>query len=278
MLYFTCCVVWKPCNEVEFELEKRHAALCVFGLVRPVFHHIQDRMAFLLVKVMNGLMQPTSGQTMSSREIAELTGKRHDNVMRTIRDLIDGQILTPQIEESNFEHVGNSYKCFLLNKRDSLVVVARLSPEFTAAVVDRWQELEAAQAKPPAQLTTLEILQMAMQAEQGRLQAIAERDHAIATKAQIGSKREATAMATASAASRKVIELQAELGRCKSHATIIAVQNVTGESYKWQPLKKWCKERGLKPIEVVDPRWGIVKSWPAQAWLDVHAVDINMEF
>jgi len=226
---------------------------------------------------MNDLMQPASGQTMSSREIASMCQKEHKNVLRVIRDLIDGQILAAQIEPLKFEYRSQWFDYYELNKRDSLVVVARLSPEFTAAVVDRWQELEAAQAKPPAQLTTLEILQMAMQAEQGRLQAIAERDHAIATKAQIGSKREATAMATASAASRKVNALQAELGRCKSHATIIAVQNVTGESYKWQPLRKWCKERGIKPIEVVDPRWGKVKSWPAQAWLEVHSVDISTE-
>ncbi len=102
---------------------------------------------------MGALTNATPAQTMSSREIAELTGKRHDNVMRTIRDLIGGQILTPQIEESNFKHAGNCYKCFFLNKRDSLVTVARLSPEFTAAVVDRWQELEAKQADPMAALT-----------------------------------------------------------------------------------------------------------------------------
>ena len=33
-------------------------------------------------------------------------------------------------------------------KRDSIVVVAQLSPEFTARLVDRWQELEAQVAKP----------------------------------------------------------------------------------------------------------------------------------
>lgn len=95
---------------------------------------------------MNALMQPA--QMMSSREIADLTGKRHDNVMRTIRDLITDQVLTPQIEESTFEHVGNTYPCFLLAKRDSLVIVARLSPEFTAAVVDRWQALETTVTLP----------------------------------------------------------------------------------------------------------------------------------
>jgi phage antirepressor YoqD-like protein len=79
--------------------------------------------------------------TMTSREIAELTGKRHDNVMRTCRELRASGV-TPQIEESDFSHNGNDYKEFRLSKRDSLVLVARLSPEFTGKVVDRWLELE----------------------------------------------------------------------------------------------------------------------------------------
>jgi phage antirepressor YoqD-like protein len=85
---------------------------------------------------------------MTSREIAELTGKRHDNVMRVCREL-KALAVTPQIEESTFLHSGNSYIEFRLSKRDSLVLVARLSPEFTGRVVDRWIELEAA-VTPPA--------------------------------------------------------------------------------------------------------------------------------
>lgn len=98
--------------------------------------------------------------TMTSREIAELTGKRHDNVMQVIRDLIAGEILTPEIQELTFEHRGNQYRQYGLNKRDSLVLVARLSPEFTAAVVDRWQELEGANQKqlPSNYIEALEAL------------------------------------------------------------------------------------------------------------------------
>ncbi|MGY2573736.1 phage antirepressor KilAC domain-containing protein [Vibrio sp. C8] len=98
--------------------------------------------------------------TMSSREIAELTKKDHKNVLRVIRSLIDGQVLVAQIEPLKFEYRGQLFDYYELGKRDSLVVVARLSPEFTAAVVDRWQELEKkSQVSVPA--TFAEALQLA---------------------------------------------------------------------------------------------------------------------
>ncbi|WP_258172514.1 phage regulatory protein/antirepressor Ant, partial [Haemophilus influenzae] len=86
--------------------------------------------------------------TMSSREIAEITHKEHKNVLRVIRDLIE-QNLVAQIEPLKFEYRNQWFDYYELNKRDTFVVVARLSPEFTAAVVDRWQALENRQ-KPTA--------------------------------------------------------------------------------------------------------------------------------
>ncbi|AYO33150.1 TPA: phage antirepressor KilAC domain-containing protein [Haemophilus influenzae] len=86
--------------------------------------------------------------TMSSREIAEITYKEHKNVLRVIRDLIE-QNLVAQIEPLKFEYRNQWFDYYELNKRDTFVVVARLSPEFTAAVVDRWQALENRQ-KPTA--------------------------------------------------------------------------------------------------------------------------------
>lgn len=85
---------------------------------------------------------------MSSREIAELTRKEHKNVLRVIRDLISGGILDAQIEPLKFEYRGQMFDYFEIGKRDTLVLVARLSPEFTAAVIDRWQELEEKNGKP----------------------------------------------------------------------------------------------------------------------------------
>jgi phage antirepressor YoqD-like protein len=98
----------------------------------------------------------TQSLTMSSREIAELTNKRHDNVLQLVRKLESDGILTPEFQETN--HNGRMIPFATLGKRDSMVLVARLSPEFTAAIVDRWQELESKQA-PQLPATYLEALE-----------------------------------------------------------------------------------------------------------------------
>ena len=81
-------------------------------------------------------------KTMSSREIAKLTGSSHDSVRKSARRLEAANILTSPLAESVYKVRGKPYQEFNFNKRDSLVLVARLSPEFTAAIVDRWQALE----------------------------------------------------------------------------------------------------------------------------------------
>lgn len=96
-------------------------------------------------------------QSMTSLEIAELVEKRHDNVKRTIENLVkQGIITSPQIEEKPTAGRPSTFYVFTgeQGKRDSIIVVAQLCPEFTARLVDRWQELEAQVAKPvdPMQL------------------------------------------------------------------------------------------------------------------------------
>lgn len=91
-----------------------------------------------------------SPQVMTSREMAELTEKRHDSVKRTIDTLAaNGTIQHPQIVEVT-NHLGQTVTEYHIGKRDSYVIVAQLSPEFTARIVDRWQELEAKQQSQAA--------------------------------------------------------------------------------------------------------------------------------
>lgn len=93
---------------------------------------------------------------MTSLEISGLTGSRHDSVKRSIERLSDSGIIArpPMVVEQFID--GNGQKRFVdvlvfsgeEGKRDSFVVVARISPQFMARVVDRWIELENKQTMP----------------------------------------------------------------------------------------------------------------------------------
>lgn len=100
---------------------------------------------------------------------------------------------------------------------------------------------------------------------------------ALAAKALIGSKREATAMATAAAATKKAKRLEEKLGFCSRHATVTAVEKETGAKLPknaYVALRAWCKANGVIPAEVVDERYGSVKAWPAGAWLFAFGIDL----
>ena len=95
---------------------------------------------------MTDLVNTTGGmpETMTSIQMAELVDKRHDNVKRTIETLADqGVIARPQIEDVP-EKSGNgrtyTTQVYKVGERDSYVIVAQLSPEFTARLVDFWQQ------------------------------------------------------------------------------------------------------------------------------------------
>lgn len=125
---------------------------------------------------MNQLLIADKAPRMTSREIAELVGKRHDNVKRTVETLAQaGVIEFPQIEEIPTATKPVAVYVFSgeRGRRDSIVLVAQLSPEFTAALVDRWQVLEAG-AVPRLPQTLPEALRLAADlAEQNnRLQVV----------------------------------------------------------------------------------------------------------
>lgn len=109
---------------------------------------------------MNDLINLEQSLTMSSREIADLVNSNHSDVKRSAERLATAGVLTQPLAEFEFQHRGNTYTEYLFSKRDSLVLVARLSPEFTAAVVDRWQELERNQS-PSIPQTFAEALRLA---------------------------------------------------------------------------------------------------------------------
>src|SRR3546814_6532911 len=79
---------------------------------------------------------------MSSREIADLVDSRHDDVKRSIVRLAERGVIQLPPMAGVRNHLGQTVQEYRIGKRDSYVIVAQLSPEFTARLVDRWQELE----------------------------------------------------------------------------------------------------------------------------------------
>ncbi|EAW2470256.1 ORF6N domain-containing protein [Salmonella enterica subsp. enterica] len=136
---------------------------------------------------------------------------------------------------------------------------------------------DAIAAPVQRELSTMEILQIAMASEQGRLAAEERAAHAERTKSQISRKREASALGKLSAATRRCRDLEERLGESEKHATITRVEKATGKKgkYNYVLLRRWCRENGMHPRDVPDERYGSVNSWPAEAWLAVYGTDLK---
>lgn len=163
--------------------------------------------------------------------------------------------------------------CYRFPKREACLMAMSYSYDLQAKVFDRMTALEAKTA--PALPNYAEALrQLADKLEENQTLAI-ERDHAIKTKAQIGSKREATAMATAATAKREAAKLKDQLGFSARHATILQVEDAAGGDFDFLPLRRWCKANEVIAESVPDKRYPKgVKAWPAAAWMAVYGVDL----
>lgn len=111
-------------------------------------------------------MGNSSSATMTSREISELVESRHNDVKRSIERLMEKGVIqsTPTANFRNINNVEGQEYVFTgeQGKRDSIIVVAQLSPEFTARLVDRWQALEAQVRKPVIDLSDPAFLRTAL--------------------------------------------------------------------------------------------------------------------
>ncbi len=88
-------------------------------------------------------------QTMSSYEIAELTGKQHKDVMRDIRVMFEqleiGADLRSSFEGSFIDSMNREKPCYNLPRRECEILVTGYDVKRRAAVIDRWYALESGQ-------------------------------------------------------------------------------------------------------------------------------------
>ena len=81
--------------------------------------------------------------TMSSVEIAELTGKNHFHVLRDLKELEkQGVIALSNFGERETYGKGNERTVYKLPKRETLILTSGYSAVQRAAIIDRWLALE----------------------------------------------------------------------------------------------------------------------------------------
>ena len=106
--------------------------------------------------------------TMSSREIAELTGKLHTHVIRDIRTMLEDLGDEPNLVHVAEEKDNRGYTaCFNLPKELTITLISGYNVKMRHAITKRWMELEAAQA-PALPRTYAEALMAAAQAEMAK--------------------------------------------------------------------------------------------------------------
>jgi len=92
---------------------------------------------------MNNLSTMTT-QTMSSLEIAKLTGKQHKHVLTDIRNMLkELDIRTAEFSALLKSKQNKNIPCYNLPKRETLILVSGYNIKMRAAIIDRWQELES---------------------------------------------------------------------------------------------------------------------------------------
>lgn len=108
--------------------------------------------------------------TMSSREIAALTEKRHDHVIRDIRAMLAELGDAPDLGNVQETKDSRGYTAEISLPKDlTLTLVAGYNVKLRKRIIDRWLELEARQAATPAIPQTLpEALRLAAEAIEER--------------------------------------------------------------------------------------------------------------
>lgn len=104
---------------------------------------------------------------MSSLEIAELTGKRHDVILRDIRNLLKQGVNAHNFVEVEYtDKKGEKRPCFELTKKGCLILASGYDAVLREKIIDRWELLETEKRKPQTPQTYLEALKALVSSEE----------------------------------------------------------------------------------------------------------------
>ena len=87
-------------------------------------------------------------ETMTSLEIAEVTGKRHDSILRDIRNILSQGVDAHNFVETYYTDKSNrQQKCYTLTKKGCLILASGYDVILREKIINRWEELETKERK-----------------------------------------------------------------------------------------------------------------------------------
>lgn len=126
---------------------------------------------------MNEISTIVDGERMTSLQIAEITGKPHNDVMKAIRKMepawqkVQGgnfSLMQEEVETNNGGHKMRPY--YSLNKEECLYIATKFNDEARAKLIKRWKELEEQHQKPSVPQNYLEALKSLVKSEEEKQQ------------------------------------------------------------------------------------------------------------
>ena len=143
----------------------------------------------------NNISQITDDQTMTSLQIAEITGKKHFNVLAAIRNMEPAWESQAGIKfncSSYKDKSGKQCPMYILNQKECLFIATKFNDEARAKLVLRWEQLEKERQTmvngqssmvndttlpaDPRNLTRRQLLLIALEAEEERERLKAEKE------------------------------------------------------------------------------------------------------
>lgn len=116
-------------------------------------------------------------ERMTSLQIAEITGKPHNDVMKAIRKMEPAwervqegkfSLMQEEVETNNGGHKMRPY--YSLNKEECLYIATKFNDEARAKLIKRWKELEEQHQKPSVPQNYLEALKSLVKSEEEKQQ------------------------------------------------------------------------------------------------------------
>ena len=228
---------------------------------------------------MTSLISTVNPVTMTSLELVDyINSQREDGAPELLHKNLLSKV--PEVlGERSAEFLadvpdayGRPRKAYRFPKREACLMAMSYSYDLQAKVFDRMTELE--QRNSPV----IAMPNFSNPAEAARAWALEyeARQQAERTKAEIGTRREATAMNTASQAVKKATALERELDKAKDYASVKRMEMLYhGTRFNWRLLKSAAVEMGMPAIDVFDANYGTVKAYHASVWMEAYAVSID---